>query len=128
MKTSPLSVLQRAKLLLSPVPDEQWCKHNFVIEETKQCCAIGHYVRLSSPNPDLYVSYNCSDRGIDEAKRDLRTASEEVAKQMGMRGVDIASINNIDSEHYPQPTPKERVMAFLDDAVEFLKKNSPEEE
>jgi len=127
MKTSPLSVLQRAKLLLSPVPNEQWCKHNFVIEETKQCCAIGHYVRLSSPNPDLYVLYNCHDQ-VDDGSRDLRTASVRVAKQMGMRDVDIAAVNNGNSEHYPQPTPKARVMAFLDDAIEFLKKNSPKEE
>jgi len=126
MKTSPLSVLQRAKLLLSPVPGEQWCVGRFVKEEERQCCAIGHYVRLSSPNPTLYVTSNCSDRGDDE-KRALRTASEEVTKQMGMR-VDIATINNIDTDYYPQPTPKERVMAFLDDAIEFLKKNSPEEE
>jgi hypothetical protein len=114
-----IDVLRRARKLFEPIPEEQWITGQFT-NCSDSCCAVGHWVRLNSPNPNLYDYNNCHDYiEFGGNRRLLREVSRHVAIEMRVAG-DIAGINNDQIWGYQQPTPKQRVMAFLDDAIKFL--------
>jgi hypothetical protein len=118
-----LEVLKKARELFGPIPEDQWITGRFT-DESNSCCAVGHWVRLTGDNPSDYITWNCDDLDRrNRRRRALRDASQRVASAMGTYE-DISVINNYSTPKYRRPTPKQRVTAFLDDAINFLEKGS----
>lgn len=103
------TIAQEAKRLLEPIPEEKWLSNKFT-DEISCCCAIGHYNRMKSANPKDFSYGNCAWKDTEDA---IRNESLKFLKFDG----DIAVINNGLRETYPQPTPKQRVLALLDDMI-----------
>lgn len=103
------TVAQEALRLLSAVPKNKWITNNFTNKEDK-CCAIGHYVRLTSNNPNDYSLSNCTD--TPSSMSELRIISEQY-----LVDYTIATVNNRQINRYQQKTPKDRVIACLKDMV-----------
>ena len=100
--------------MFKPIPEEDFIIRNYTNGNDK-CCVIGHYERLTSENPNDYSFINCSDYH-DGGGGDLREWSAMVIAEMGWSFYSLATVNNGRAAQYPQPTPKKRVMAFLEDA------------
>ncbi len=107
------TVAQKALRLLSPIPHTQFISNDFTDGKNK-CCVIGHYMRLTSDNPNDYSFGNCSD-GFES---DLRTES---VKFLGSMLIDISNVNNnlfsYQTHKYIQKRCKSRVIAFLKDMI-----------
>jgi len=106
------TIAQEAKRLLEPIPEDQWMINDFTDYRCK-CCVIGHYERLKSGSPNNFSFENCSD-AISSA---LREQSRVYFTERGYEWTDIADVNNETSHNYHQPTPKQRVMALLDNMI-----------
>jgi len=107
------TVAQKTLEILSVVPSEDWITDLHTDLESK-CCAIGHYVRLTSNNPDNYNSDNC----VDYNRAPIRNSSSEFLNKIhNLNGIDIAHVNNKPVAKYTQDTPKERVIALLNDMI-----------
>lgn len=84
-------------------------------DEKSKCCAVGHFTRLTSENPNNYNFWNCTDWSIDYGIREI---SQEFFQSKGINGKDISSINNKKSDLYPEDSPYERVTSLLQDMIE----------
>lgn len=108
------TIAQKALRLLRTVPASDFITGQFT-DGSGKCCAIGHFHRLKSKNPDNYSPVNCEDNhnGI------LRKKSIAFMKQKhDMSGVTIAHVNNEDYYNgYTEPTIKGRVVHMLKDMV-----------
>lgn len=117
------------KNLLTPVPTEDFITTNFT-DEVSKCCVIGHLARLTSDEPNNFSLGNCADveyflwmHEPIEAKIDVYNFARK--KVNGFLGEDengnyttLAEVNNRPIGKYNQETPKERVIALLDDMIE----------
>jgi hypothetical protein len=111
------TIAQEAKRLLGGIPEDEWMTDEFGNGKNK-CCAIGHLMRITSEDPNNYTPSHCSDVfRFGVAGCPLRVASEEFIAMKDLDMFDISDINNTETESYPQPTPKQRVMAFIDDMI-----------
>ena len=110
------TVAQEALRLLSPIPEEAFITGNFGDGEGK-CCAIGHYVRLKSKNPNDFTEDNCRDFGTECVK--LRVESGVFLKKVhSLQGYDLPDVNNdSDINGYTEPVIKDRVIHCLKDMV-----------
>lgn len=113
-----MTKIQQAFQLLNEVPEQQWLIELFTDFKSK-CDAIGHFQRLTSSNPEDFSYENCTDRFKG---RDLRLLSLQFCLTKGYfyknTALDIAVINNITTQQYPQETPKQRVLALLKDMID----------
>jgi hypothetical protein len=100
------------------IPTDQIIPDSFTDEKGK-CCAIGHLVRLTSQNPKDYSLNNC---WLSYVPNPVRTFCRETVSDF-TGGHDLSDINNAITGRYQQATPKERVIAVLEDMV----KASPDE-
>jgi len=85
-----------------------------------KCCALGHFNRLTSPQPRCYDALVCDDAYRWARTNPLRSASRDYLSSRGYYHVDIASVNNgepLIQGIYPQLKIKDRVMACLKDMV-----------
>lgn len=124
METKEETVAQRALRLLEAVPAEDFLRSIFTDEKGK-CCAIGHYMRLTSHDPNDYSMSNCCDRNYinkrvaSYAGSDLRISSEQYLRTVhSEQDVTLSEVNN--SAHingYNQSEVKDRVIACLKDMV-----------
>lgn len=105
------TIAQEAKRLLEPIPEDDFIVESFS-DQVSKCCAIGHFERSRSFDPSDFSIFNCGDF----YHSDLRSRSEEFLCEKGYGG-DISDVNNYTSKFYPQPTPKQRVIALLDDMI-----------
>ncbi len=111
------TVPQEALRLLSEIPEKEFIVNEFTNGENK-CCAIGHYERLKSENPDDYSLNNCADIYTQSHGRKLRDITGEYIRQKYDIHGTIAFVNNSDDVNgYNQKTPKARVIALLKDMV-----------
>jgi hypothetical protein len=99
------TVAQEALRLLEKVSEEEFITDIFT-DEVNKCCAIGHIQRLKSSNTKDYNMDNCKDSHISS----IRMESEAFGKS-------IAKVNNMKFRKYQQETPKERVIALLNDMI-----------
>ncbi len=110
---------QKALRLLSEVPKEQFIVDDFT-DNIGKCCAIGHYQRLTSKNPNDYSRENCDDSYIEIEDSPIRTISEKFLLKYGM-GYSYLSIANINNKPningYTEPEIKDRVIHLLEDMV-----------
>lgn len=83
------------------IPDEKWCVANRY-NSLGQKCAHGHCYR---GNPNLR-----NTNKIEEAFEKLATDNYHIVKAYG-----FGYINNGSDTRYQQPTPKDRVLAVLND-------------
>lgn len=114
MKTQKETPAQKALRLLSPIPPSKWIKGDFS-DDNDKCCAIGHYTRLTSKNPNDYSTYNCSDRSNNS---DLRYISKVFLEEKHGAEGDIASVNNYPTVNgYTQKSIKARVIKCLQDMI-----------
>lgn len=105
-KQEALQIIKKAFELFKPIPAKNWITALRTDTESK-CCALGHWDRVTSNNPNDYSWRNCSRDRFDETPK-LRTATE------ALTGVSIVSVNNNwNGNPFPQKTPKGRVMACL---------------
>lgn len=109
-------IVKRAIKLLEPVPEEEWLTS--VFSNGYKCCVIGHWMRLTSNNPENRNPDNCTDAYSISPERDLRHAFGIL-----LPGPDLATINNnqhhiFGSTEYLQKTPKARSLAALRNALE----------
>lgn len=103
---------QEAYRLLKDIPEDQWLTARFS-NGIDKCCGVGHLKRLKSKNPSDYSINNCCDLLIFD---DSNFRFHNECNLMYVDG-NLASINNGETLKYQQPTPKQRVMAFLEDAI-----------
>ncbi len=82
----------------SNIPDEKWTTGDFKSNDGK-CCAYGHCGRLSF-----------GDEYWTEESKALRGLFNQKYIALG-----VLSINDVESVKYPQPTPKLRILAALND-------------
>jgi hypothetical protein len=105
-----------AKELLKDIPEEQWMTGAWTNYKNK-CCAIGHLVRLKSDNPMDYDLSNCeivNNREVEDFAIRVSTAPDASGNFTSLSDVnDRPSLKY--AEYY---TPKQRVLAFLDDLIE----------
>lgn len=76
-------------------PEESWCTRNYNDYHGK-CCAIGH------------LKQEFGDYGVVE--RTVRS----------LCGISLILVNDRDTTRYQQPTPKQRVIAYLNDEIKNL--------
>ena len=103
-----------AKKLLLPIPQNDFLLHKYSDGHGK-CCAIGHLVRLKSPNPLNYMQW-CGDDGEveDFARNQVRKYIRETHGQSAC----LARVNNRNTINgYTQDNPKDRVIALLNDMI-----------
>jgi hypothetical protein len=108
------TIAQKAYRLLSSIPAEQWCVGEFS-DGVGACCALGHWTRLNSDNPEDYSEDNC----WEDSSCDLRKASRKFMEDTyGYTYANIASVNN-ETEYngYNEPVIKERVLHLLTDMI-----------
>lgn len=79
------------------IPEEQWCRGMFI--RGNQCCAYGHAGKKGSYDD---TPESIALRRIDDTKDPV--------------GSGLVGVNDGQSLHYNQPTPKQRVLAWLRDA------------
>jgi len=112
------TIAQKAHRLLKDVPEDKWVIGLFTDLKSK-CCAIGHYERLTSDNPNDYSRPNCLD--YNGAFRAHTRAFLSLHSQCDR--YDIAYINNGDSirlkeghanKMYLAAGPKRRTILFLE--------------
>lgn len=98
--------------LLKRVPSKDWLIDEFTDYKSK-CCAIGHYTRLTSENPQDYDVSNCSDM----ARAGYRWKSLRDQSELYLYGDSVAGVNNGRDSRYRQRTAKSRTMALLKDMM-----------
>lgn len=118
-----LEIAEEALKLLSPIHYSKWMVYTFTNEKNK-CCAIGHYQRLKSSNPENYSFANCEDF----MSSPLRNAFVEIASvnnnlvPLTCRGKDKEYIE----KYSKYKTPKTRVIKYLKDQIKELKQKIKE--
>ena len=112
-----LGHLQEAVDLLQPIPHENWATHTLVFKDT--CCAVGHLVRLKKCGGAYGLLQGLTDSDMLESPelRSFRFSLETLGHDLD----DLTSINGSPNRRYPQATPKDRVLAFLNDCIRRLK-------
>lgn len=81
------------------IPEDRWCRGMFI--KGNQCCAYGHAGKKGSYDD---TPESIALRRIDDTKDPI--------------GSGLVGVNDGISERYPQPAPKQRVLAWLRDAKE----------
>lgn len=89
---------------LSVIPEEQWCTGVFYNKDTGQCCTFGH---LGVREDTGWIGYS---NEVDALHTLVVQYNEHTDKHFSISG-----INDNDFPEYSQPTPKQRVLAFLND-------------
>lgn len=117
-KEEALIIINNAIAIFEPIPEEKWCIGDFArvsIDGTGQCCAVGHYTRHHSNNPEDYSYSNCADYmpATDNSPSPLRRAVNFFNPVN-----DIATVSNGDSPSFRQATPKQRTLACLNKILE----------
>ena len=109
------TIAQEALRLLEPIKSTKFITDKFT-NDVDCCCAIGHYARLRSGNPDDYSLYNCSDRWRNGR---LRTESAKYisSQKLSPFNKSIAHVNSTPIGKYQQKTPKARSIALLKDMI-----------
>lgn len=111
------TIAQKALRLLSEVPEEDFIMGRFT-DEVSKCCAIGHFVRLTSPNPTNFSFLNCSDN-YSCSDKILRTISESFLQRKNISDKNIATVNDsTEINGYTEPGIKDRVIHLLKDMIE----------
>lgn len=107
------TVAQKALRLLNAVPTTKFVIGDFTNYKGK-CCAIGHYMRLTSGNPKNYSSENCHDNYAS----DLRERTRDFIEKKHGLDKSIANVNNEENVNgYTQKTIKGRVINLLKQMV-----------
>lgn len=113
------TITQEALRLLQEVPKENWIEGRFT-DEVGSCCAVGHYTRLKSSNPDDYSMTNCSDwiEGKEEIYKFRELTDEYITNKYGLVWYNVADVNNNDDVNgYNEDNPKDRVIHLLEDMI-----------
>lgn len=103
------TIAQEAKRLLEPIPEEEWLTGTYY--EDNKCCAIGH-IRDKSDRPIGKWEDIERDGSRFWFELRLRTLAKEFLGELH-----ITEVNDHRQARYPQTTPKQRVMALLDDMI-----------
>lgn len=113
------TIAQKAKRLLEPIPDVNWCmfKHT---NSKDQCCGRGHLYRILSDNPNDYTLNNLMEatrKIIDgiSVKDWVLKFENYVYKVSG--NVGFVVVNDTQNTKYQESTPKARVLHLLDDMI-----------
>lgn len=88
-----------AMVILEEIPEERWCM--YTTHFGRKRCAIGHLNEFFTGSPNITTTI--VNAFVFETRRKVQS---------------ITIVNDDLSFTYRQPTPKERVMAFLDHCVE----------
>jgi len=124
--TEERALIQKTLDQVNGIPSEQIITSHFS-NGVDKCCVVGHLVRLASENPSDYSVENCRDfhwnGGLNTSK--MLPIRGLVAKFVDPRypnPIDpgaqcISYVNNGMSSKYEQATPKERVVAVLEDML-----------
>lgn len=103
---------QKAIALLAAIPDNEWDRNHFSDGECK-CCALGHLSRVTSDNPTDYSELNC---GAGPANKWDKMSS----KMREVIGWSLADINDGKTAQFQQETPKQRVLAALQEYGQII--------
>lgn len=108
-----------AKQLLEQVPEDDFTASVFT--NGSKCCAVGHLTRLTSEDPEDYSTDNCNGRSDRAMKLSITTLAYNTVPVVMDKTLDtlgnwlnLAEINNHQSDFFPQESSKERVLAALD--------------
>lgn len=115
MEETKETLAQKALRLLSEIPADKFITGDFS-DGKGNCCALGHYKRLTSNNPDDYSKENCNDLTSRESK--LRVLSSQFLYKKHELVADLADVNNTEKVNgYVEADIKERVIHCLTDMV-----------
>lgn len=99
------TIAQEAKRLLEPIPDEKWITQFYYSSSKPGChCFIGHYNVIHGLHPSADIEL-CAYKIVGRISTFL--------KGIG----DAFDINDGNLTKYRQDTPKQRVIALLDDMI-----------
>jgi len=105
-----------AKELLLPIPQNDFLLHEFSDGDGK-CCAIGHLVRLKSEDPLNYKQW-CGDEDESEVENFVRKQVRKYIRETHDESACLARVNNRNTINgYTQDSPKDRVIALLNDMI-----------
>lgn len=107
-----MNVTESAQLLLDhfePIPESLWCEHTLISPDEKRCCALGH-IRCQ---PDLQGRYYLSSKEVP-GFGGLLDAWYIVFQATN---INMTKVNDGLYSKYSQPTPKQRMVAFLQDVI-----------
>lgn len=99
-----IELAKKALGILSKIPENKWITEKY--GNGTGCCAIGHYHRIVEGLKYKDIP-NLNVIGINEEAGNLNC----------MASPSLASINDGTNLNYKQPTPKQRVIAFLNDVI-----------
>lgn len=117
--------------LITPIPEDQFCVDDYYQGRRSDptcCCVLGHLNRVCTGDPSSWLESVEDTNDYYESSKQYTPAESH---QLGLRHRsavylkdryaapygDIAGINNQESKFYPQPTPKQRVLALLNDML-----------
>jgi len=111
--------------LITPIPEESFMTNDFS-DGKDRCCVMGHLCRLMSKNPEDYSYDNCYEFGSSnpELSKFRDKTNSFLIFKYGEYSTDISDVNNFTYVNgYNQPTPKLRVMTFLQDMLVWEKES-----
>ncbi len=111
---------KNALYLLSHIPAEELISGTWSDGKSKYC-AIGHYERLTSTQPNDYSHFNCMD-----SEESLADVSRVFFQEKYAAPLSIVTINDAPHTLYPQPAIKDRVLTCLTDMVAFFEEKHPD--
>jgi len=106
------TIAEKALRILREVPEDEWITDMYT-DGKSRCCAIGHYTRLTSDNPNDYSNTNCREKELS-----LREVTGAFINKVHSESANIACVNNYPYINgYTEPVIKHRVIHLLEDMV-----------
>ena len=126
---SERDVIAKSLEQLKAIPTENFLTGIFT-NGVDKCCAVGHLNRLNSKNPEDYSQSNCSDYNWMQSEEErlqtfnpirglsARFLTPKYPNPNDEYSRDLSGVNNTSfGSIYKQATPKERVIACLEDML-----------
>lgn len=103
------TICQEAKSFLKDIPAGKWTTNDYSSKKGNAHCALGWINLEYAGHPGRW----------SKQTYDLTSAVYQYLTKQGIGGYDacLANVNDGHIDFYPQPTPKKRVMALLDDCI-----------
>ncbi len=116
-KVKKETLAQKAYRLLSSVPKTQWRTKDYTDGKSK-CCFAGHYVRLTSDNPEDFSDSNCSNN-TEELRQLHEDSIKFLEEKYGIEKNGFVSVNDYNTINgYTQKTIKYRNLKLLEEMIE----------
>lgn len=108
---------QEIKDIIKDIPLENWMTSK-TTDDNSKCCVIGHIYRVKHNNGN-YKFFDKGDAPYDNIMEFDKEINKFLKEKKGeCYCTNLFEINDRKHPFYEQETPKERVLALLDDMIE----------